>query len=58
MTWVVEVVDINSGEVVKTIPCGSERRADRVLRGLLINMDMNRFFAREVNRAEQQEGEK
>ncbi len=46
----IEVVSIKTGEVVRTIKLSSAsaRNAERVLRGLLVNMDMERFFAREV----------
>ena len=47
--WKVEVVDIETDEVVKTIPCGnSERTADRVSQGIDINLDHERFFSRVV----------
>lgn len=47
----IEVVEIATGEVVKTVKLSSSsaRTAERVLRGMLVNMDRERFFAREVD---------
>ncbi len=45
--WSVEVVERGEPEkVVKTIECGSERRAERVERGVMINLNHDRFFTR------------
>lgn len=46
----IEVVEIASGKVVHTIKLGqtSERYVERVLAGLLRNLDTERFFAREI----------
>lgn len=48
-----EVVNIATGEVVKSIPVsGSERHVEKVTMGLLRNMDTDRFFVRDTNDAE------
>ena len=41
--WRVEVVEDDTQEVVKTIECHTEREAQRVERGLLINLNHERF---------------
>lgn len=50
--WKVEVVAYENDEVVKTIPCDDERSAERVERGVEINMDHERFFTRVVGPAQ------
>lgn len=45
-----EVVEIETGRVVHTVPLrqpADERHIDRVIGGMLINMDTERFFVRE-----------
>ncbi len=47
-----EVVSIESGEVVDFIACSyDERRRERVERGVLLNMDRDRFFVRDTREA-------
>jgi hypothetical protein len=43
-----EVVEISTGKIVHTIDCGqkSDRSLDTVGRGLMRNMDLERFFVR------------
>ena len=41
--WRVEVVEDATQEVVKTIQCHTKREAERVERGLLINLNHERF---------------
>lgn len=49
---VLEVVEIATGEVVKSIPVsGGERRIEKVTMGLLRNMDTDRFFVRDTGDA-------
>jgi hypothetical protein len=40
------VVAFDGGEVVETIECESERSAERVERGVLINMNREDYFTR------------
>lgn len=40
----VRVIDRLSEEVVKRIPCDSERKAENVDSGLNINLDHDRFY--------------
>lgn len=40
----VRVIEYLSEEVVKRIPCDSERKADKVDSGLNINLDHDRFY--------------
>jgi len=46
--WRVEVVETATGEVVKSIPCDYERKAEKVERGLLRQMDSDRFHTRVI----------
>ena len=47
--YYVEVVKYETDEVVKRIPCGaSERSADRVDRGVNINLDSENYYTRVV----------
>lgn len=42
-----EVVEIATDEIIRTIPIKPPSTAERVMRGLLVNMDRDRFFVRE-----------
>ena len=42
----VEVVDETTGDVVKAIPCTSQRQAERVEGGININLNHERYFTR------------
>lgn len=44
MTYIVKVIKFENNEVVKEIPCSSERQADRVDDGLNINLDHEKFY--------------
>lgn len=45
--WVVEIIQFKDNVVVKTIDCGdSERKADRVERGVLINLNTDEYGVR------------
>ena len=48
--WNVEVVHFDTDEVVKRIECESERSAERVERGVLINMNLEDYFTRVVDK--------
>ncbi|WP_408601484.1 hypothetical protein [Pseudomonas sp. PLMAX] len=41
--WKVNVTEDATGEVVESIPAGSERDAERIQRGVEINMNHNEF---------------
>ena len=43
--WIVKVVEDDTGEVIKEIPCKSEHSSERVLNGVEINLDWSRFSA-------------
>ena len=47
--WRVEVIEDDTQEVVKTIECHTEREAQRVERGLLINLNHERFHTNIVS---------
>lgn len=42
--WKVDVIDGSTGDVVRTIACKTERDAERVERGLLVNMNHDRYY--------------
>lgn len=45
MTYVVAIVEQETGQTVKTFkPCASERDAERLERGVLINLDTDRYY--------------
>ena len=49
----IEVVEMTTSKVIDTIPINppvedDSRRLEQVMGGLLINMDTDRYFAREV----------
>lgn len=46
--WKVEIVSYDTGEVVKTMDAESERQADRIDRGVNINLNHEKFFTRVV----------
>ena len=58
MTWIVEVVDYTTDEVVKRIECTSERAAERVENGLLINMNLDQYTTQIIEVAIGQSTEK
>ena len=47
MKYIVEVVEYDTDEVVRSIDCGeSKRRAEKCMDGLDINLDYERFYTR------------
>lgn len=47
--WTIEVVEYSGGRVVKQITCDhGERQADRIERGLNINLNHDRFYTRVI----------
>lgn len=44
MTYIVKVINCETGEVVKEIECPNERSADRVDGGLNINLNHEQFY--------------
>lgn len=51
MNYTVQVIEYATSEVVKKIQCDNERMADRVERGLSINLNHDRFFTQVVRAA-------
>lgn len=49
--WKVTVTEDATGEVVESIPAGSERDAERIQRGIEINMNHNEFTCNVVGPA-------
>ena len=50
--WIVQIVELETDDVVKEIDCGDERRAERVERGVRINLNHDRFFTKVVEKDE------
>ena len=50
--WTVQIVETETGAVVKEIECGDERRAERVERGVMINLNHDRFYTKTVDKDE------
>lgn len=50
--WVVQIVESETGNVVKEIECGDERRAERIERGVMINLNHDQFHTQLVNKSE------
>ena len=48
MKWYVEIVEFESGEVVKRFECDTERQADRIDDGANINLNHDKFYTRVV----------
>jgi hypothetical protein len=46
MKWIVEVIAYKGGEVVKTFKSSTERAADKIDRGLNINLNHDQFYTR------------
>lgn len=44
----VEVIDYETGECVRTVKAGTMRNAERVERGMLINMNIGRYYTQVV----------
>lgn len=51
MNYTVQVIEYATSEAVKEIPCDNERSAERVERGLRINLNLDRFFTQIVRDA-------
>lgn len=48
MTYEVHIINSNTGEVVRKIPCANDRQAARVERGVNINLDHENFHTKIV----------
>lgn len=53
MAWEVRIIETASGEVEKTIPCRTERAAERVEGGVLINLNHDKYHTEIVERAQE-----
>ena len=52
MTWKVQVIETETGCVVLSIPCGDEHTAERVERGVLININHDKYHTEIVDGAQ------
>ena len=52
MTWKVQIIETETGRVEKSIPCGGERAAERVERGVLINLNHDKYHTEIVDGAQ------
>ena len=53
MTWKVQIIETETGRVEKSIPCGGERAAERVERGVLINLNHGKYHTEIVDGAQE-----
>lgn len=54
MTYEVHIINSNTGEVVRKIPCANDRQAARVERGTNINLDHRNFFTKILEMKEEE----
>jgi hypothetical protein len=52
VSWYVQIKEIETGNVIKEIESGSESRAERVERGVQINLNHERFYTSVVEKQE------
>ena len=52
MTWKVQIIETETGRVEDSIPCYSERNAERVERGVLINLNHDKYHTEIVDGAQ------
>ena len=45
MQYYVEVMEIETGEIIKSIPCKSWSKAEKMLRGVIAHMDEEKYTA-------------
>ena len=53
MTWKVQIIETETGRVEDSIPCYSERDAERVERGVLINLNHDKYHTEIVDGAQE-----
>ena len=49
MTWKVQIIETETGRVELSIPCGDEHTAERVERGVLININNDNYHTEIVD---------
>ena len=52
MTWKVQIIETETGRVEDSVPCYSERDAERVERGVLINLNHDKYHTEIVDGAQ------
>ena len=58
MPWKVQIIETETGRVVESIPCDGEHAAERVERGVLININHDKYHTEIVDDAVARQGEK
>ena len=58
MPWKVQIIETETGRVEMSIPCGDEYTAERVERGVLININHGKYHTEIVDDAVARQGEK
>ena len=59
MPWKVQIIETETGRVEMSIPCGDEYTAERVERGVLININHGKYHTEIVDDAQEaKQGEK
>ena len=52
MTWKVQIIETETGRVELSIPCSDEHTAERVERGVLININHDKYHTEIVDGAQ------
>ena len=58
MTWKVQIIETETDRVEKSIPCGDEHTAERVERGVLININHDKYHTAIIDGAQEAKQEK
>ena len=53
MTWKVQVIETETGRVEMSIPCGDEYTAEHVERGVLININHDKYHTAIIDSAQE-----
>ena len=53
MAWKVQIIETETGRVEMSIPCGDEHVAERVERGVLININHDKYHTEIVDDAQE-----
>ena len=53
MAWKVQIIETETGRVEMSIPCGDEHVAERVERGVLINLNHDKYHTEIVDDAQE-----
>lgn len=46
MSWEVQIIESSTGRIERSIPCSSEHAAEKVERGVLINLNHDKYHTK------------